>query len=447
MSTVSTFLKKSKTNAKGEHPVVLRLADSGNKRVYFSTGFYATEKQFDTSSKGGRFFQGKGVRPFNLERKEEGGKTVAYTNKTANDKLGELEGRALEILKRYSDQHVSWSLEQFRVDFESAPRRAVFYEFAKGVIDQEYAGREKFKRVQIANDALASFVTYDDGFQKKMFQDINAKYLQGYVDYAVKKGNSPNTISIRMREIRRFFNIAIRDKVITPELYPFSSGKEDGKVRIPQSELSKTDQYLTLDNLKALANTSFKNAVLERTRHLFLFSYYCRGMNWKDMALLTKENFYQATVTDETTKESKEVVMLQYRRSKTKGEFDIQVTPNIRRELDWFENNTETFGEYVLPIISVEVSADKMDEYLSQIRKRFNASLKTIAKKLKFPESQQNITIYTARHSFAMTLKNKDKSIEIISQALGHQSVETTKHYLAKFSTTKMAEETDIDLS
>ena len=69
-----------------------------------------------------------------------------------------------------------------------------------------------------------------------------------------------------------------------------------------------------------------------------------------------------------------------------------------------------------------------------------------IAEELEFPESQRNITIYSARHSFAMTLKNKDKSIEIISQALGHQSVETTKHYLAKFSTTKMAEETDIDL-
>ena len=77
----------------------------------------------------------------------------------------------------------------------------------------------------------------------------------------------------------------------------------------------------------------------------------------------------------------------------------------------------------------------------------FNVSLHQIAKILKFPESQQNITIYTARHSFAMTLKNKDKSIEIISQALGHQSVETTKNYLAKFSTTKMAKETDIDLS
>ncbi len=80
------------------------------------------------------------------------------------------------------------------------------------------------------------------------------------------------------------------------------------------------------------------------------------------------------------------------------------------------------------------------------IRKRFNKSLQELAKELELPESQRKITIYSARHSFAMTLQNSDKSVEIISQALGHQSVETTKHYLAKFSTTKMAEETDINL-
>lgn len=332
---------------------------------------------------GGRFFQGKGIRPFSLQRKEEGGKIVTYTNKTANDKLGELESQALEILKQYSEKHISWSLEQFRTDFENAPRREMFHSYAKGVIEQVYMAREQFKRAKIANDALSSFEAYDADFPKKMFQDVNIKYLQGYEDYAKKKGNTPNTISIRLREIRRFFNLAIRDKVITQDLYPFSSGKEDGKVRIPQPELSRTDQYLTLDSMKILAGASFKNAVLERTRHLFLFSYYCRGMNWKDMAQLTSDNFYRATVTDETTKESKEVVMLQYRRAKTNGEFDIQITPNIQRELDWFKENTPLYGDYVLPIIS---------------------------------------------------------------QALGHQSVETTKHYLAKFSTTKMAEETDIDL-
>jgi integrase len=88
-----------------------------------------------------------------------------------------------------------------------------------------------------------------------------------------------------------------------------------------------------------------------------------------------------------------------------------------------------------------------MDEYLKQKRKRFNRSLRKLAEKLELPESQKDISIYTARHSFAMWMLNKNKQpVEMISQALGHQSVETTKHYLAKFSTTKMAEATDINL-
>lgn len=138
--------------------------------------------------------------------------------------------------------------------------------------------------------------------------------------------------------------------------------------------------------------------------------------------------------------------MLQYKRSKTQGEFDILVTPNIRRELNWFKESTVLFEDYLLPIISVNVEPEKLNDYLHQIRKRFNRSLKDIAEAVGLPESQQKISIYSARHSFAMTLQDKGKPVEIINQALGHQSVETTKHYLAKFSTTKMPEETDIDL-
>ena len=170
-------------------------------------------------------------------------------------------------------------------------------------------------------------------------------------------------------------------------------------------------------------------------------------MNWKDMALLTTDSFYKITVTDIATKESRQVMMMQYLRSKTKGEYDIQITANIQRELDWFKENTKLFKNYVIPIISIDEAPDKLDDYLEQIRKRANRSLKTIAKMLELPDSQQKISFYSARHSFAMTMQNQGKPVEIISQALGHQSVETTKHYLAKFSTTEMAEQTDIDLS
>lgn len=84
--------------------------------------------------------------------------------------------------------------------------------------------------------------------------------------------------------------------------------------------------------------------------------------------------------------------------------------------------------------------------YLAKIRQRFNESLRKLAKLLDFPESQQNINFSTARHSFAIAMLNMDKPVEIISQALTI-SLWRSKHYLAKFSFTKMAKETYIDLS
>ena len=444
MATIRSILKSSR-DADGRYPILLCISDRG-KRAYFSTGFSATEKEFEVTKEGGRFIQGKGIKKFLVDRKEEDGSIKSYSNMEANDKLATLETRAKDILRKYNEDHVSWGFEQFRADFTNAPKRELFLTYAEEVMEKEYRAKGQFQKASIMEDAIQSLKNYDGQLARKAFQDITPKYLEGYVSFCRNKGNGNGTISIRLREIRRIFNLAIGERIVKPELYPFSSGKEDGKVRLPKVELSKTDQYLTEDSLRVIAKADMDDQILERTRHLFLFSFYCRGINWKDMALLTKSSFRLAMVTDETTKTSKEVTMLQYRRSKTKGTFDILVTSNIQRELDWFKENTVLYEDYVLPIISMEVKPEDLDEYLKQRRKRFNRSLRTLAKKLEFPESQQNITIYTARHSFAMTLQTADKPIEIISQALGHQSVETTKHYLAKFSTTKMAEETDINL-
>lgn len=444
MATIRSIMKSTK-DADGRYPILLCISDRG-KRAYFSTGFSATEKEFEVTKEGGRYIQGKGIKKYYVERKEEDGSIKSYSNMEANDKLATLETRAKDILRKYNEDHVSWGFEQFRADFTNAPKRELFLTYAEEVMEKEYRAKGQFQKASIMEDAIQSFKNYDGQLSRKAFQDITPKYLEGYVSFCRKKGNGNGTISIRLREIRRIFNLAIGEKVIKPELYPFSSGKEDGKVRLPKVELSKTDQYLTEESLKKIAKMVMEDQILERTRHLFLFSFYCRGINWKDMALLTKSDFRLAMVTDETTKKSKEVTILQYQRSKTKGTFDILVSSNIQRELDWFKENTELYQDYVLPIISLDVKPEGLDEYLKQRRKRFNRSLRALAKKLQLPESQQNITIYTARHSFAMTLQTAEKPIEIISQALGHQSVETTKHYLAKFSTTKMAEETDINL-
>ena len=447
MATLRIILKKDKRNAEGEYPVVLRLADSDNKRAHFFTGFYSTEKYFDSSRDGGRFYQGKGVKAFDVERKEEDGRTKVYTNKEANELLESMKERASRILKKYNEEHINWGFDQFRADFVNAPKRELFLSFAEDIIEKEYRSRKRFKSAAIAEETLQSLKTFDNQFYSRSFQDVNVRYLNDYIMHCRDKGNSDTTLKIRLEVIRRMYNIAIREKAVSKELYPFSSGREDGKIRIPKTPPNRTDQYLTVDSLYLIESTPFENHVLERTRHLFLFSYYCRGMNWKDMALLRKSSFSPKTVTDENTHESRQATIMEYRRSKTKGEFEIQVTDRIQEQLDWFKENTPLYADYVLPIIRVDVEPRKLDAYISQVRKRFNHSLREIARQLNLPASQLEISSYTSRHSFAMTMQAIDKPVEIISNALGHKSVSTTKHYLAKFSTTRMAEETDIDLA
>lgn len=442
MAAIRTILKKSKTNSKGEHPILLRVADSDNNRTHFATGFYSTEKFFDTSKEGGRFFQGKGVRGFNVERKEEDGSIRIYTNREANDKLAALENRASEIMKKYREEHISWNLDRFRADFIDAPKKSTFLSFAEQIVEKEYRDRGQHSTANTVKYTIISLKRFDKDLSKRLFEDINTKYLNNYERFCREEGAQPGTISIRMRVIKRVFNIAIRDSTIERDLYPFSNGKDDGKYKIPQPGLTKTNQFLTIESLKKLANKTFDSRPKERDKHLFLFSFYCMGINWKDMALLKQSNFHHILTT-----EGEEVTVLRYKRAKTQGDIEIMVVPNIQKELDWFRMNTHLYSDYVLPIISLSIPPDKIDGYLAQKRKRFNSSLKVIAKELELPESQLNMTSYHARHSFAMALLDKGRSVEIISQALGHQSVETTKHYLAKFSTTKMAEETDIDLS
>lgn len=61
---------------------------------------------------------------------------------------------------------------------------------------------------------------------------------------------------------------------------------------------------------------------------------------------------------------------------------------------------------------------------------------------MEFPESLDDLSTYFARHSFAMTLFNKTKSIDIVSAGLHHASTET-KIYLEGFGKEEIAEMTD----
>ncbi|MEA1785515.1 tyrosine-type recombinase/integrase [Arenibacter sp. GZD96] len=71
-------------------------------------------------------------------------------------------------------------------------------------------------------------------------------------------------------------------------------------------------------------------------------------------------------------------------------------------------------------------SKRRADNALSE----FNKSLKVLSK---MAGITKNVTSYVSRDSFAMCLREKGVSIDIIGETLGHQSVITTKAYVRDF--------------
>ena len=199
MTKIRTILKSTKLSD-GKQQVLLLLSDRGS-RCYFSTGFTAFSHEFDEGKDVGRFVQGRGVKSFNVERKEEDGSTKSYTNKEANDKLAEFERKASDILKHYNDNHVNWGFDMFRSDFVNAPKRQLFYAFAEDVIEKEYRSQGHFGKAAVTEGSLASLREYDTQIEKRSFHDISIPYLNGYIAYCRGRSNSNGTISIRLREI------------------------------------------------------------------------------------------------------------------------------------------------------------------------------------------------------------------------------------------------------
>lgn len=92
--------------------------------------------------------------------------------------------------------------------------------------------------------------------------------------------------------MRAVLNKAIQDGEASETTYPFGKGG----FSISSLEEETTKRYLPHDSMLKLKTTVMDNNVLERTRKLFLFSYYCYGISFIDAALLTKRILSVITV-------------------------------------------------------------------------------------------------------------------------------------------------------
>ena len=260
------------------------------------------------------------------------------------------------------------------------------------------------------------------------FSDVNYTFLSNYEKYLRQRECTNGGINNYMRTLRALYNEAIRRNLAEQTDYPFSTQFNKKGYSLSHLKSSYKPRALSEKDLKTIMNFQPpKHLIL--WHDMFMFSFFCRGINFVDMAYLK---------WDKNIKEDR----MTYTRRKTNKNYNVKL---IQPALDILEKYKGGKDGFVFPILfKRHKTAAQQKARLIKKLKHFNDSLKDIATRCSIKD---RLTSYVARHSYATTLKRKGVSNSIISESMGHSSELVTKHYLENFENKVLDEANDVLLS
>ena len=386
--TLKIVLKKDKVHSDGKYPILLRISFNRKSKYYV--------------------LKGDGTTLVCDERKWNANIGRYNRNKELNHFLDQYELRAKEVLREL--ESIDFTFIAFENKYFTRYDRQKVISYFDHLIEK----LTEEGRLGSANSYKDTRNRITEFKPDIHFQELDHKFLERFEKYLLAKGNSINSIGIYMRTLRAVFNKAIVEDLVKEELYPFKKYKiKTGNAT--KRALSKADM------LKIIRHKAEKGSSQWHSLNLFTFSYLTRGMNLKDMALLTwKKNII-----------GDKIVYVRAKTSNTKKSLDPHII-KIEPEIDKILKRYPKKSDYVFQILEPGLTDSTIRHRIKNVLKKISADITEIATELKI-ECADQITHYWARHTYATTLKRSGISTAVISEALGHSSEATTKAYLDKF--------------
>ncbi|HAQ17765.1 MAG TPA: recombinase [Prolixibacteraceae bacterium] len=349
-------------------------------------------------------------------------KNLHPDRKKNNEWLNKLDVRCDDIIKDFEKNKTDWTLNQFEQSLlNKSKKTGIEVYFLQYIEKLDKTGKFGNKRCYVGT--LDMIKKFDNKFGSKIFNEIDYKYVKKFDEYLDERGQSGNTKKYYIKTLRAILNKAIKDGEASAITYPF--GKDGYSIASLAQETEK--RYLSNEYLNRMKEAKLETYPMNWSRNLFLFSYYTQGMSWVDMAGLKSKNIVMF-------EGGKYIV---YRRQKTEGKnakiIRIKITESIQNLLEWFKQSCKLIDDYLLPIVSMKgYEGQKLYETIRHRYKKYNDYLKKLGTiELKFEGVK--LSSYMSRHSYAMRLKNSGISEDVISEALGHKELSTTKVYLDSF--------------
>ena len=389
-TTISVVCYKSKVLKNNESPLMLRFCKDG-KRKYVSIGISILPSLWD-------FKQNKPTRKCpNKEYIERliAEKVKVYTDKVIEFKSQEKEFTATSLMEKVN---------------KPVKRKTVQEVFNQYIQELESANRLRY--ADMYKCTMHSLIKFNKHLDIP-FSDMDTIWLKRYEVWLQSQGLAINTLGTRFRHLRVIYNFAIEEKIVKSEYYPFNSFKV--------SKLSQTTAKRSIQKGEILSVLNYQGQTpLECLAiDLFTFSYLAAGINFGDIARLTKDNILENRLI--------------YIRKKTQKQIKVSLQ---EQAIKLIQKYSMPDNPYLFPILSnFHKTEQQKVNRIHKIIAKVNKSLKEIGERLNIPI---DLTTYVARHSFATVLKRSGVNTSLICEALGHSSERVTQIYLDSFGNDQM---------
>lgn len=240
------------------------------------------------------------------------------------------------------------------------------------------------------------------------FADIDVAWLRRYELFLREKRLAENTIGIRFRTLRSIYNLAVEENVASPDSYPFK------KFKVSKLHQETAKRALSKEDIERVLSYKSTNRYMRFPIDIFAFTYYCGGINFVDIAHLTRANIVDGRLI--------------YKRQKTKKLIKIPLQPQAVALIDKYR---EDESPYLFPILSAFHKTEvQQANRIHKVITKVNDRLKQIGESLNLPIT---LTTYVARHSQATVMKRAGVSTAVIREIMGHSSERVTQIYLDSF--------------
>lgn len=251
---------RQKTLANGENPLMIRVSKN-RKTKYKSIGISILPQYWD-------FKQNKPKR--NCPNKE-------MIKKIIHETLNEYNEKALALIASKKEFTVNDVINVNPITTKTTVEELFDFHIKQLVLEDRLKYASSFKELK------KSLLDYNRRLNIS-FVDITMNWLKEYETWLRQKNYGENSIGIRFRTLRVLYNIAIEKGIVKSEHYPFKTYK------VAKLHVETIKRAISKHDIKKIIDYNTKDVYTQLSIDIFLFSYFCGGINFKDITYLTKEN-------------------------------------------------------------------------------------------------------------------------------------------------------------